>query len=86
MKSGDFRGENFRKSPRRETHFFISFYFPRFIAEKRAKNPIFQFHFREPEKLLNQSLRGENPAETEYPARQGQQNTSQPDFGRRKAA
>lgn len=34
IKSGDFRGENFRKSPRRETHFFIPSYFPRFIAEK----------------------------------------------------
>lgn len=34
VKSGDLRGENLRKSPRRETDFFIAPYFPRFIAGK----------------------------------------------------
>lgn len=30
---------------------------------------------------MNQILRGENPAETEYPARQERENAPQPDFG-----
>lgn len=86
IKSGDFRGENFRKSPRRKNYFSTHLYFTEILTENMRNNLEFPFSFQPYETPLFGSFRGENTAETEYPWSYKHTKGAQPDFRQQKAA